>query len=103
MNQPIVLTVIAQDQPGIVQRVSTVLREHGGSWNRSSMSRLAGRFAGILQGVVPVERAEACLAAFEALQEGWAKRTRPKSQRRITAWSWSATTGRASWRRSRRC
>ncbi len=68
MNQPIVLTVIARDKPGIVQRVSAVLREHGGNWHRSSMSRLAGRFAGILQGVVPAEQADACLAAFQALE-----------------------------------
>lgn len=67
MNQPIVLTVIARDKPGIVQRVSGVLKEHGGAWHRSSMSQLAGRFAGILQGVVPKDRLDDCLAAFEAL------------------------------------
>lgn len=71
MNQPIVLTVIARDKPGIVQRVSGVLRAHGGAWHRSSMSQLAGRFAGILQGVVPEERLDACIAELENLdQEG---------------------------------
>ncbi len=69
MNQPIVLTVIARDKPGIVQRVSAVLREYGGSWHRSSMSQLAGRFAGILQGVVPTEQVDDCVAAFEALEQ----------------------------------
>ena len=69
MNQPIVLTVIARDRPGIVQRVSGVLRAHGGSWHRSSMSQLAGRFAGILQGVVPEEQLDDCVAALEALDE----------------------------------
>ncbi len=69
MNQPIVLTVIARDKPGIVRRVSGVLHEHGGAWHESSMSHLAGRFAGILLGVVPQERADACLRALEALED----------------------------------
>ena len=68
MNQPIVLTIIARDQPGIVQRVSEVLRSNGGHWHHSSMSHLAGRFAGILQGEVPKDQVEACFAALQALE-----------------------------------
>lgn len=69
MNQPIVLTLIAPDRPGIVQRISAVIAEHDGAWHQSSMSRLAGQFAGILLGDVPRDRAEACLAALSALEE----------------------------------
>lgn len=68
MQQSIVLTMIAVDRPGIVQRLSAVLREHGGSWHRSSMSRMAGHFAGILEGHVPEEDLEACVAALQALE-----------------------------------
>lgn len=68
MKQPIVLTVIADDRPGIVQRVSGVIHEYGGTWNQSSMSVLAGRFAGILLGVVPTPNAKDCVAALEALE-----------------------------------
>ena len=67
VNQPIVLTIIAQDKPGIVQRVSGVIRAHGGAWHESSMSQLAGRFAGILLGQVPEESMDACIADLEAL------------------------------------
>lgn len=67
VNQPIVLTIIAQDKPGIVQRVSGVIRSHGGAWHQSSMSQLAGRFAGILLGAVPEENMDACLAELENL------------------------------------
>lgn len=67
VNQPIVLTIIAQDKPGIVKRVSGVIRAHGGAWHQSSMSQLAGRFAGILLGQVPEENVDACLAELEAL------------------------------------
>ena len=67
MKQPIVLTVIADDKPGIVRRLSGVIHEYGGAWSQSSMSQLAGRFAGMLLGVVPTDRAAACAAALEAL------------------------------------
>lgn len=68
MKQPIVLTVIADDRPGIVRRVSGVINEYGGTWHQSSMSVLAGRFAGILLGVVPTPQAKDCVAALEALE-----------------------------------
>ncbi len=68
MQQSIVLTMIARDRPGLVQRLSTVLREHGGSWHRSSMSRMAGHFAGILEGHVADTELEACVAALQALE-----------------------------------
>jgi glycine cleavage system regulatory protein len=67
MKNPIVLTVIADDQPGIVNHVSRVLKEHDGNWTHSSMSHLAGRFAGILMANVPVEREAECLDALHAL------------------------------------
>jgi glycine cleavage system regulatory protein len=68
MNRSIVLTIIADDQPGIVQTVSAVLNRHGGNWTRSSMSSLAGQFAGILLASVPGDQVEACVAALRELE-----------------------------------
>jgi glycine cleavage system regulatory protein len=68
MNTSIVLTIIADDKPGIVKRVSEVLYEHGGSWTHSSMSSLAGQFAGILLASVPAAKAEACAEALYGLK-----------------------------------
>jgi glycine cleavage system regulatory protein len=68
MNISIVLTIIAKDQPGIVKSVSEVLYHHGGSWTQSSMSSLAGQFAGILLASVPGERADACVEELIALK-----------------------------------
>ena len=68
MNASIVLTVIGEDQPGIVEAVSDVLATHGGNWTESSMSSLAGQFAGILLATVPAERAAACLADLAGLE-----------------------------------
>ena len=69
MNTSIVLTVISPDQPGIVQSVSNALKKHGGNWTQSSMSTLAGQFAGILLASVPESSADACLAELRDLED----------------------------------
>lgn len=61
MRDLLVLSVVADDKPGIVERVAAVIAHHGGNWTQSSMARLAGKFAGIL--LVEVEsNAKAALA-----------------------------------------
>jgi len=62
----LVLTVIAEDQPGLVERVAKCIAEHGGNWLESRMSRMAGQFAGILRVAVP---AQAHAGLIEALQQ----------------------------------
>ena len=70
MNTAIVLTIIADDKPGIVEAVSRTLKKYNGNWSRSSMSSLAGQFAGILLASVPEEQTEACCAALKELESG---------------------------------
>lgn len=45
--EDIVLTVIGDDRPGLVDALASVVTDAGGSWTRSHMSRLGGKFAGI--------------------------------------------------------
>ncbi|MEW5962906.1 MAG: ACT domain-containing protein [Pseudomonadota bacterium] len=61
MTVQIVLTVIARDRPGVVERVSEVIERHRGNWVDSSMARLGGEFAGILM----IELPEASVAPLE--------------------------------------
>ena len=44
----LVLTVIGDDRSGLVSALSGVVTDHGGSWERSHMARLAGKFAGMV-------------------------------------------------------
>ncbi len=67
MSTSIVLTVLGEDHPGIVESISEVLTRHEGNWTQSSMSSLAGQFAGILLATVPGNAAEACIAELEGL------------------------------------
>ena len=63
------LTCIGDDRPGLVSDLSGVIKAHEGSWERSQMARLAGKFAGILQVEVPDERAEALVGDLTALTD----------------------------------
>lgn len=64
----LVLTVIAEDQPGLVERLAKCIAEHGGNWLESRMSRMAGQFAGILRVAVPSEAHAGLTAALQGLQ-----------------------------------
>jgi glycine cleavage system regulatory protein len=70
MNTSIVITVVADDHPGIVEELSDALATHGGNWTESSMMTLAGKFAGILLAEVPEERADSLLRVLESLEIG---------------------------------
>lgn len=48
MSVSLVLTVIGDDRPGLVGQLSAAISKHGGNWLQSSMSHLAGKFAGIV-------------------------------------------------------
>lgn len=57
MTANLVLTVIADDKPGIVETLSSTIADQGGNWLESRMAQLAGKFAGILRISVPSEQA----------------------------------------------
>jgi glycine cleavage system regulatory protein len=47
MTKTLVLTFIANDRPGLVERLSQTVAEHGGNWLESRMVHLAEKFAGV--------------------------------------------------------
>ena len=65
----LVLTVIGDDRSGLVSALSGVIADHSGSWERSEMARLAGKFAGIVVVAVPEDRAEALIIDLGPLRE----------------------------------
>lgn len=56
----VVVTFVGKDKAGLVDQLATIVVGHEGNWLGSSMSHLAGQFAGILQ----VELPELQLAKF---------------------------------------
>lgn len=63
----LVLTIIAADKPGLVERIAQVIAAHGGNWLESRMAHMAGQFAGILRVSVPAENRQALVGALEDL------------------------------------
>jgi glycine cleavage system regulatory protein len=67
MQHSLVMTVIGNDRPGLVDSVASIVAEHGGNWLESRMSRLGGQFAGIVHVEVPSDREAALAKALKAL------------------------------------
>jgi glycine cleavage system regulatory protein len=68
MQRLLVMTVIGQDRPGLVESVAALVAEHGGNWLESRMSRLGGQFAGILRVEVPGEKEQALISGLKKLK-----------------------------------
>jgi len=68
MSTFLVLTVIGEDRPGLVESLSDTVASHDGNWLESRMAHLAGRFAGILRVSVPDAKADELRAALTQLQ-----------------------------------
>src|SRR3954454_19871476 len=64
-----ILTVVGDDRPGLVSAVSGPISDHDASWERSQMSRLAGKFAGIVLVGVADSRLDALVADLAALND----------------------------------
>lgn len=62
-----ILTVVGDDRPGLVSAISGPISTHGASWETSQMSRLAGKFAGIVLVSVPQDRLDPLVADLAAL------------------------------------
>ena len=67
MSLSLVLTVIGDDRPGIVEQIATAISEHNGNWLESSMSHLAGKFAGIVCVSIPDSQLDAVKSALAGL------------------------------------
>jgi glycine cleavage system regulatory protein len=63
-----ILTVTGDDRPGLVSDLAAPIKAHGGSWERSQMTRLAGKFAGIVLVTVADQRHDALVADLRALE-----------------------------------
>jgi glycine cleavage system regulatory protein len=67
MQRSLVMTVIGEDRPGLVESVASLVAGHGGNWLESRMSRLGGQFAGIVQVAVPAEKEQPLTDALKKL------------------------------------
>lgn len=69
MSIEMVLTVIAEDRPGLVETLAELIADNGGNWIDSEMARLGGEFAGILRISLPEDRIENLTTGLEGLSQ----------------------------------
>ena len=67
MKTFLVLTLIGEDKPGLVESLAQIVSDNHGNWLESDMSRLAGQFAGILRVSVDEANVDALVSALETL------------------------------------
>jgi glycine cleavage system regulatory protein len=67
MATSLVLTVLGDDKPGFVETLAQAVAENDANWLKSRMSRLEGKFAGIVHIEAPDERMDAVVAALTRL------------------------------------
>ena len=64
----LILTIIGNDKPGLVESLSQTIVSHNGNWLESRMARMAGKFAGILDVSVPEKNSDQLIQALEKLE-----------------------------------
>lgn len=66
-NQHLILTVIGNDRPGLVEELASAIAAHNGNWLESSLAHLSGKFAGIVRVAVPANQIEPLKATLAKL------------------------------------
>ncbi len=67
-HQLLIITLLSDDQPGIVKSVADVIGRHHGNWLESKMSQLAGKFAGILKISIDAQHIEELTQSLHKLK-----------------------------------
>lgn len=67
MQKPLTITIVCDDQPGIVDKLAHVVSEHHGNWLESQLVQLKGKFAGVISIDVNDTHKQALSTALKAL------------------------------------
>ena len=67
MSKFLVLTIIADDKPGIVETLSATIAAQNGNWLESRLTKLAGKFAGFVQVSIASDNIPALQSELAAL------------------------------------
>ena len=67
MQVTYIVTLFGTDHPGVIESISSTAAQHGANWQESQMTRLAGRFSGIICLSCPGGQTEALEQGLHAL------------------------------------
>jgi len=69
MKHYLVMTILGNDRPGLVNSIAELVAEQGGNWLESRMARLAGQFAGIARIECPETAVDSLLKALKNAEQ----------------------------------
>ena len=64
-----VISILGDDRAGLVEALSRVIAEHDGNWERSHMTHLAGKFAGVVLATIPQGHEDDFVSSLEPLEQ----------------------------------
>lgn len=67
MTTRVLISFYCDDRPGVIETLSGQIESHGGNWLDSQLTRLGGRFTGILQAQIPVAKQDHLAERLSAL------------------------------------
>lgn len=67
MDKQFILSILSDDKPGVVKHIAQTVSQHGGSWQESRLTQLAGKFAGVVRITLDAEQQPALRSALESL------------------------------------
>lgn len=68
MEKHLILSILSEDKPGVVKGIAQLVAQHGGSWQESRLTQLAGKFAGVVRITVTAEKEQMLTAALTDLK-----------------------------------
>lgn len=69
MYTHILISVISDDKPGVVEAIAETVNAENGNWLESRLSQLAGKFAGVIRVSIPAEQASILETQLATLSE----------------------------------
>ncbi len=68
INTSLVMTVIGEDRPGLIEKLSAAISQYQGNWLSSHLSSKAGHFGGMVHILVPSDQVEPLLLSLQDLE-----------------------------------
>lgn len=65
----LIISFTTKDRPGIVDSLSNVINEHHGNWQKSSLHKMSGIFAGVIEIACPSEHINALSDKLASLEK----------------------------------
>jgi len=64
----LIISFISLDRPGLVDKISNIVRQHNGNWQSSSLNHMSGYFTGAIEVAVEASKSQALINALNEIE-----------------------------------